>query len=246
MRAMAGGAEDAPVSTGERSAAVRRMFSAIAPRYDLLNHLLSMNVDRLWRRRAVAELLRGIPPNGRVVDACAGTLDLALTLAGHRDFAGRVDAVDFAWPMLELGARKVGRHPISITCGDAHRMPFGDAVFDGAMVGFGIRNLADIDRGFREFARVLRPGAPLVVLEFTMPRRRLLRRLYLFYFLKVLPRIGRLVSGHEVAYDYLPESVLEFDSPETLAERMVRAGFVEVEWRLLSGGIAALHTGRRA
>ncbi|MGD8277383.1 MAG: ubiquinone/menaquinone biosynthesis methyltransferase, partial [Gemmatimonadota bacterium] len=193
----------------EKAAAVRNMFGAIAPRYDLLNHLLSLNTDRRWRRLAVDRLLGRARPDGVLLDACAGTMDLAREIAVREAFRGRVVASDFAVPMLERGVGKVERLPVSVVCADTLRLPAADASLDGAIVGFGVRNLADLRAGLIEFGRVLRPGAPLVILEFTTPSWQPFRGLYLFYFRQVLPRIGRLVSRHRSAYDYLPATVLE-------------------------------------
>lgn len=232
-------------SQEEKAAHVRRMFASIAPRYDLLNHVLSLNIDRLWRRRAVNRLGWERAPEGTYLDNCAGTLDLAVELAGRSGFRGRVVGSDFTHAMLERGQHKVERLPVEPACADALRLPFADGVFDGATVGFGVRNLADLDAGLRETARVLKPGARFVILEFTTPGWQPFRGLYLFYFLKVLPAVGRLVSKHGSAYTYLPESVLQFPEPAALARKMEAAGFAEVGWRTLSGGIAALHWGTR-
>ena len=229
----------------EKAAAVRRMFSSIAPRYDLLNHLLSANIDRVWRRRAVDRLGWERAPEGTYLDNCAGTLDLAVELAGREGFRGRVVGSDFTYPMLERGAPKLARLPIEPACADALQLPFPDRRFDGATVGFGVRNLADLDAGLREMARVLKPGARLVILEFTTPGWQPFRALYLGYFLRVLPLVGRLVSRHSTAYTYLPESVRQFPEPPELAARMRAAGFDGVEWKTLTGGIAALHWGVR-
>ncbi|MFL5386111.1 MAG: class I SAM-dependent methyltransferase [Longimicrobiaceae bacterium] len=230
----------------EKAAAVRRMFSSIAPRYDLLNHLLSANVDRAWRRRAVDRLGWERAPAGTYLDNCAGTLDLAVELARRAGFRGRVVGSDFTFAMLERGTPKLDRLSIEPACADALVLPFADAAFDGATVGFGVRNLADLDAGLGEMARVLRPGARLVILEFTTPSWQPFRALYLGYFLRVLPLVGKLVSKHSTAYTYLPESVRHFPEPAELARRMERAGFGGVEWKTLSGGIAALHWGTKA
>jgi demethylmenaquinone methyltransferase/2-methoxy-6-polyprenyl-1,4-benzoquinol methylase len=219
------------------------MFTAIAPRYDFLNHLLSLNVDRSWRRAAVARLGWEARPQGVYLDLCAGTLDLAAELARRPGFRGRVLGADFALPMLALGRNKA---PSAVPVGaDALALPFPDAAFDGALVGFGVRNLADLDAGLVEAARVLKCGARFVILEFATPRWAPLRASYLFYFHHILPAIGRLVSKHREAYTYLPESVLAFPEPEELARRFTAAGFHDVEFELLTGGICAVHRGTR-
>jgi demethylmenaquinone methyltransferase/2-methoxy-6-polyprenyl-1,4-benzoquinol methylase len=229
----------------DREKQVRTLFSEIAPRYDLLNHLLSLNVDRGWRRRAVDRLRWSERPEGVYLDACAGTFDLSLELAGRPGFRGQVVASDFASPMLLEGKGKLEGKPVAPVCGDTLRLPFPDGIFQGAMVAFGVRNLADVGSGFREFARVLEPGSHLVVLEFTEPPNPLLRRLFLFYFHRILPLVGRIVSGHPWAYTYLPRSVTDFPAPPRLAEMMKEAGFRAAEWEFLTGGIAALHVAVR-
>ncbi len=220
---------------------VRDMFTAIAPRYDLLNHLLSLNIDRGWRRRAVRRLAWERRADGTFLDVCAGTLDLAAELAHQASFHGRVVGADFVVPMLKLGRDKArALRPVGA---DALRLPFPDAAFDGATVGFGVRNLADLDAGLRELRRVLRPGGRLVILEFTLPPAWPVRAVYLAYFRHLLPFVGRLVSKHRDAYTYLPDSVLRFPTPEGLAERMGHAGFSEVGFERLTFGIAGLHWG---
>lgn len=232
-----------PAAQAARRSYVRDMFTAIAPRYDFLNHLLSFNVDRSWRRAAVRRLAWERRPDGTYLDLCAGTLDLAATLARAPGFRGTVIGADFVIPMLARGKGKALRaRPVGA---DALALPFADARFDGAMVAFGVRNLADLDAGLREAHRVLRPGARFVVLEFTTPRRAPLRALYLFYFRRVLPAIGRAVSKHRDAYTYLPESVLEFPDPDALARRLEGAGFAGVGYELVSGGICAVHHATR-
>jgi demethylmenaquinone methyltransferase/2-methoxy-6-polyprenyl-1,4-benzoquinol methylase len=221
------------------------MFSSIAPQYDLLNHLLSLNVDRAWRRQAVDLLAWERAPGGIYLDNCAGTLDLAVELAGRQGFDGRVVGSDFTFAMLRGGLPKLAGLPVEPVCADALALPYPDASFDGAAVGFGVRNLADLDAGLREMARVLRPGARLVILEFTTPHWQPFRALYLAYFLHVLPRVGRLVSKHGSAYSYLPESVLRFPEPAELERRMEAAGFRDVLWRRRTGGIVALHWAER-
>ena len=227
-----------------RSAAyVRDVFTAIAPRYDFLNHLLSFNIDRSWRRNAVAHVGWETKPDGTYLDLCAGTLDLAAELARQHGFRGRVIGADFAVPMLAQGRDKSPRAvPVAA---DALALPFPAAHFDGALVGFGVRNLADLDGGLREAARVLKPGARFVILEFATPRFAPLRAMYLFYFRRILPAIGRLVSKHRDAYTYLPESVLAFPEPEGLSDRLKSAGFSRVGFERLTGGICVLHYGTR-
>ena len=233
--------EALPSGGQEQERRVRRLFSEIAPRYDLLNHLLSMNLDRRWRRRAVECLGWEGHPEGLYLDVCAGTFDLSLELVGQPGFQGRVVGSDFALPMLTEGLPKLADAAVAPVCGDALCLPFSEETFCGATVGFGVRNLADLDGGLAEFHRVLMTGARLVVLEFTTPPNPLLRQLYLFYFHHILPRVGRWVSGHPWAYSYLPASVKEFPGPTQLADRMRRVGFQGASWSLLSGGIAALH-----
>jgi demethylmenaquinone methyltransferase/2-methoxy-6-polyprenyl-1,4-benzoquinol methylase len=229
----------------EKASSVRRMFGEIAPRYDLLNHLLTLNIDRRWRRKAVDRLLEGASPSGVYLDACAGTMDLAVEVAGRPGFRGLVVASDFAQPMLEAGRYKVGELPISATCGDALRLPHPDRAFDGAVVGFGVRNFADLDAGLTELTRVLRPGGRLVVLELSTPAWRPLRWVYNLYFTRLLPWVGRRISGHGTAYSYLPASVGVFPRPEELAERMGDAGLSRIGFDRLMGGIAAIHYGTR-
>jgi demethylmenaquinone methyltransferase/2-methoxy-6-polyprenyl-1,4-benzoquinol methylase len=236
--------EASPKAGADRERQVQQIFSEIAPRYDLLNHVLSLNIDRSWRRRTVDRLDWEAASGGTFLDACAGTFDLALELTGRKDFRGQVVASDFAHPMLVTGSPKIEDAPVRSVCGDSLRLPFGDDVFDGATVGFGVRNLSDLSTGLAELRRVLRPGRRLVVLEFTVPPNPIVRAGYLFYFHNVLPIVGRIVSGHPWAYTYLPESVKEFPGPKELGDLFEEVGFRDVGWKLLSGGIAAIHWGR--
>lgn len=229
----------------EKATSVRRMFSDIAHRYDLLNHLLTLNIDRSWRRRAVDRLLEGRSSRGVYLDACAGTMDLAVEIAGRAGFAGFVVASDFAWPMLQHGRDKVEALSVAEACGDALRLPHPDDAFDGAIVGFGVRNFSDLATGLEELVRVVKPGGRLVILELSVPAWRPLRALYFLYFTRVLPWVGRRISGHETAYSYLPASVREFPPPSDLAARMEAAGLVGVEFQRLVGGIAAIHVGQK-
>jgi demethylmenaquinone methyltransferase/2-methoxy-6-polyprenyl-1,4-benzoquinol methylase len=224
---------------------VRGMFSAIAPRYDLLNHLLSFNIDRVWRRRAIAALNWERAPNATYLDLCAGTLDIAATLARQAGFQGRVLGADFAEPMLREGLAKVTPN-MSPLVADALELPLASGSADGAIVAFGIRNVSDLDASLREVHRVLVSGARFVILEFTTPRNVVMRGLYHFYFHRVLPFIGGVVSGHGDAYRYLPASVAHFPREEALATRMRGAGFADVRWTSLSFGIAAIHVGVKA
>jgi demethylmenaquinone methyltransferase/2-methoxy-6-polyprenyl-1,4-benzoquinol methylase len=224
--------------------AVERMFSAIAPRYDFLNRLLSAGRDRAWRREAVAAT--ALPEGGRLLDVCTGTADMTLETA--RQFpTARIVGVDFSRPMIILGEAKVARarlaNRIRLQVAHAEALPFSDESFDAATVAFGLRNLPDRQRGLRELCRVLKTGGRAVVLEFTTPPGRLCRGAYLWYFHRVLPRIGRLVSRHPSAYSYLPASVADFPSPEGLVGWMREAGFSEVSCRLLTAGIVAIHVG---
>jgi demethylmenaquinone methyltransferase/2-methoxy-6-polyprenyl-1,4-benzoquinol methylase len=228
-----------------KASEVQRMFGAIAPRYDLLNHLLSLNRDRVWRRRAVDRLLAGSDGTGFYLDACAGTFDLSVELTDRKDFDGVVLGFDFAYPMLLAGRGKLAGRPIVPACADALRLPLADGSVTGAMVAFGVRNLSSLDVGLRELARVVRPGGPLVVLEFMTPDWQPFRGLYLWYFRYVLPMIGRLISRHTSAYSYLPASVLQFPEPPELARRMSAAGFDAVRWEKMTGGIVAVHSGTR-
>ena len=220
------------------------MFTAIAPTYDRLNRIISMRLDLRWRREALRMLDWEHAPEGRYLDLCAGTLDFAAALGRERGFRGRIIGADFVLRMLQYGRGKTTRAvPVNA---DALALPFADATFDGAMVGWGVRNLADLDAGLREAARVLKPGARLVILEMSTPAQQPFRAMYLAYFEHVLPRIGRLVSKHRTAYDWLPESTRNFPGPEALVRRMQTAGFADVRFRRFMGGVTAAHVGLRA
>jgi len=238
-------AQSAAEGGDEKRAYVQRIFSQIAPRYDLLNHLLSFNIDKAWRRKAIVALNWERDPRGTYVDLCAGTLDVSAQLSSQPGFLGRIIGADFAEPMLRAGAGKSPATVVSPVVADALDLPLPDDTAAGAIVAFGIRNVADLDRGLREIHRALAPGARFVILEFTTPRSSVVRAGYHLYFHNVLPLIGGLISGHGSAYRYLPKSVANFPIEEKLAERMRRAGFAEVRWRTLTFGIAAIHVGTK-
>lgn len=236
-------ASAAAAGAAGKRAYVQRMFSDIAHSYDLLNRLLSMGVDRLWRRTALAKLGWERTPDGTYLDLCAGTLDVATALSGRRGFTGRIIGADFAEPMLRAGRAKVTGRPITPVVADALSLPMATGTLSGAIVAFGIRNVADLDACLREVRRTLKPGARFVILEFSTPRSALVRAVYHAYFHHVLPFIGGLVSGHKTAYTYLPDSVKSFPETTVLADRMKAAGYTDVQWRALTFGIAAVHVG---
>ena len=215
--------------------AVEHMFDRIAPVYDTMNRVMTVGLDRRWRRLAVRQV---VWPGDRVLDACCGTGDLALE-AERR--GGRVVGLDFSKAMLERAALKSGT--IEWVQGDALALPFGEAEFDAATVGFGVRNLEDLERGLRELHRVLRPGGRLAVLEITRPRG-LLRPFFRVWLDVLVPLAGKVLPGGQ-AYTYLPASIRRFPGPEDLSALFERAGFSDVQFRLLGGGSVALHTAQR-
>jgi demethylmenaquinone methyltransferase/2-methoxy-6-polyprenyl-1,4-benzoquinol methylase len=238
-------ASAAAAGGAEKRAYVKRIFSEIAPRYDLLNHVLSLNIDRRWRKKAIAQLGVDRDQAGRYLDLCAGTMDIAAEVSRLPGFRGLVVGADFAEPMLRAGARKIEGSGITPVTADAVQLPIASGQLAGAIVAFGIRNVAGLDEALREALRVLVPGGRFVILEFSTPRTRLLRVLYQLYFHNVLPLIGRLISGHRTAYKYLPRSVANFPVEEELANRMQAAGFTRVSWKSLSFGVAAIHVAER-
>lgn len=238
-------ADQAAEGGAEKRAYVRTVFEEIAPRYDLLNHLLSFNVDRMWRRRALAALEWTRTPAGRYLDLCAGTLDVGAELTRQREFRGFIIGADFAVPMLRAGKGKAPVDRLAPVGADAQELPLANASMDGAVVAFGIRNVASLDTALLEVHRVLANGARFVILEFTTPRWLLVRLVYHFYFHHLLPLIGGLVSGHHTAYKYLPKSVANFPAEAELAQRMTAAGFSNVRWESQTFGIAAIHVGQK-
>ncbi len=214
---------------------VRAMFDRIAPVYDVMNRVFTMGLDGRWRRLAAAGAVR---PGDRVLDAACGTGDLALA---DRKAGGAVTGLDFSERMLERARRKSDQ--IEWVQGDALALPFDDASFDAATIGFGIRNVDDLDAGLRELARVVRPGGRVAVLEITRPRG-VLRPFFRLWFDVLIPLAGKVLPGG-AAYSYLPASVRRFPGPDDLADALRRAGFADVSYRLLAGGIVSLHVGRR-
>jgi demethylmenaquinone methyltransferase/2-methoxy-6-polyprenyl-1,4-benzoquinol methylase len=237
---------NAEMNAPGKDRAVRAMFAEIAPSYDRLNHLLSANVDRRWRRFTVNQLRDVLGrPGALALDLCCGTADLTLELARR----ARVIGCDFCHPMLLLGRDKVAESGAArawLAEGDALRLPFADESFDAVTIAFGLRNLAQVERGLQELFRVLKPGGRAAVLEFSRPVLPVFREAFEFYFHRILPRIGALLSGSGAAYRYLPASVRAFPDQARLAEMMRAAGFADVRYHNLSGGIAALHLGDRA
>ncbi len=219
---------------------VRSMFASIAGRYDLLNRVLSCGIDQRWRRHLLRRI--GNLEGARVVDSCCGTGDLTLALEQR---GASVIGVDFTPEMLHRARRKSARGGELFVHGDALQLPIADGEVDASTIAFGIRNVADRARGLAELVRVVRPGGTVCVLEFSMPPGRWLGALYRFYFTRVLPRIGGLISGSPEAYRYLPDTVLAWPSPDELASEMRASGLVDCGYQRLSGGIACLSFGTR-
>jgi demethylmenaquinone methyltransferase/2-methoxy-6-polyprenyl-1,4-benzoquinol methylase len=229
-------------SAAEHARRVRDMFARISPRYDLLNHLLSANVDRRWRRIVIEKLRPLLSSDSKVLDVACGTGDLGIAL--FEKTGALVIGVDFCRPMLELAARKSSQ--LFFVEADALQLPFADAEFDVVTIGFGLRNLSSVEAGLGELRRVLKPKGCAAILEFSQPVVPGFRTLAAAYCSRLLPRIGGIISGSRSAYEYLPDSVSRFPDQETLARMMREAGFDEVAFQNLTGGVAALHTGRRA
>ena len=227
----------------EHASRVREMFATIAGRYDLLNHLLSGNVDKRWRKVAAKRIAARVSgSNSRVLDVACGTGDLALTLFETLD--AKVLATDFCRPMLEIAATKVGPK-VTLLESDALELPFPDGCFDAITIAFGLRNLASVEKGLAELGRVLKGGGWLAILEFSQPVNAAVRVLFGTYFRRILPVMGGIVSGSRSAYTYLPDSVKRFPDQRQLVSLIQRAGFEEVSFENLTGGIAALHLGRK-
>ena len=225
---------------------IQEMFDSIAPRYDFLNRLLSLGIDRRWRRFAVKQIR--CAENGRVLDVATGTGDVALEIAARTPEMVGIVGVDFSMEMVELGRNKIGRSPyagrITLEVATCEAIPFAENSFDSVTIAFGIRNVVDRLQGLKEMLRVLKPKGRVVILEFSTPQSKLFKRVYCFYFLRVLPVIGGLFSKFS-AYKYLPDSVLEFPSREEFKGLMAAAGFVDTRHFDLTGGIATVYVGEK-
>lgn len=231
----------------EKPQAVMRHFDRVAPRYDLMNNLLSFGIQLVWKRVAVAEM--GLRPGDRVLDLCGGTADLALLAARRTGPTGRAVVCDLNRSMMNGGVAKVNRAGLSdriaFVQGDAEKIPLADESFDAAMVGFGIRNLTHLEAGFREMYRVLRPGGVVMCLEFSKPVNPMFRWLYDFYSFTVMPFLGEVLVGNREGYRCLPETIRLFALAEELAAVLADVGFSAVRYRRLTNGIAAVHLGLR-
>ena len=238
-------------SETEAAAHVRKMFGRIAPRYDLLNHVLSLDIDKIWRRR-VARHFNAIlhDPNARVLDLCCGTGDLAFAFRRQAPQGAMIIGSDFVPEMLIRARSKAealgtASAKMEFVEADALALPFADETFDLVSCAFGFRNLANYERGMQEILRVLKPGGAVAILEFSEPRGRLFGSAYRFYFRHILPRLGGWISGNSSAYNYLPRSVSKFPSPEKLQEQIQHKGYSDVRFSRWTGGIVTLHTGRK-
>jgi len=228
------------------SPAVRSMFSSIAGRYDFLNRLFSLGIDVKWRQELASEI--AVPENSPILDIATGTADVAMTLDEKCPGEGLIVGTDFTLPMLQIGAKKVsarGSGRIRLTGGDAYALPFRENSFGAVTIAFGLRNLAHRVEGLKEMARVLVPGGRVVILEFSPVNRPLLGPMFRFYFHRVMPFLGGIISGNLKAYRYLPESVDQFPDPIRLGQEMLEAGFSDVKCRPLTMGIAYLHVGEK-
>lgn len=236
-------------TTEEKADYVQNQFDRIARKYDLANDVISMGMHRLWKERAIKELLGS--QSGKYLDVCCGTGDLALTIASRNSFSGEVTGIDFSAEMLavarsrESSMRQNGQNPRPMNWlqGDALQLPFPDNSFDGAIVSFGLRNLTNYQGGIDEMARVVKPGGRVINLDLGQPTMPVFTPFYLFYFHNIVPIIGEIIQGDRAAYTYLPESRKNYPAPPRLTEIFANAGLSEVRWIPLACGSVALHAG---
>jgi demethylmenaquinone methyltransferase/2-methoxy-6-polyprenyl-1,4-benzoquinol methylase len=228
------------------SDSIRRLFNSVAPSYDFLNHLLSLRQDVYWRREAIREL-DGL--QGFILDVATGTADLAIEALSQEGGSRRIMGLDFSEAMLRGAQQKLRKrylsHQVLLALGDAGSLPFRACSFNASMIAFGLRNIPEKERALREMVRVTREGGRIIILEFTLPRKGIVKVLYPFYFKKILPWIGGRVSGDREAYAYLPESVFRFRHPEDYEELMRRSGLEEIRSRQLTFGIVSLMVGTK-
>lgn len=228
-----------------RKEVVEGIFNDIAPRYDLLNHLLSMNIDKRWRRRAMRYIRD--EEKGMLLDVACGTGDFSI--AAYRSGVHRVIGIDISANMVEIGCRKIAEQGldehISLRIGDSEQMEFADATFDVVTVAFGVRNFEHLEKGLREMLRVLKPGGQVIILEFSMPENFPMKQLYKFYFRYILPTLGGWISGNRGAYTYLPESVMKFPQGQEFLQILRECGYTDVLQKKLSFGIASIYVGRK-
>ena len=243
---VAGAAPQGAFDKESSARAIQEMFTSIAPRYDLLNHLLSFSVDRLWWWRAARQFAHILSrPEARIIDLCCGTGDMAFALQRRAGKSGaKILGVDFSHAMLQRGTQKSAGTSLRWVEADALNLPFADGQFDLVTAAFGFRNLADYDAGLQEILRILPPDGECGILDFGEPRG-LIGKLYRFYFKQVLPRVGTLISGVRGPYAYLPASVERFPQPEEMLQRMRRAGFKRASWTPYTFGIAGLYWGKK-
>ena len=224
---------------------IQTMFNAVAPRYDFLNRFLSIGCDKHWRKIAVNQL--GKLENKVFLDMATGTADIALEIAKRTPKSLQVTGIDCSYTMLKIGRNKIDKanlnRSISLIPGLAENIPIKDHFFDGAITAFGVRNFSDFHKGLQEMHRVLKPNGVIVVLEFSFPKNKILQWIYGIYFKKILPFVGRIISGHKTAYSYLPESVINFPQGETFKNLLKDSGFKKVSLKTLSFGIVTLYAG---
>jgi len=236
------------IISNEKKSTVGSMFDSIAWRYDFLNHFLSFGIDRCWRRRAVRIISLSHNNPEKILDIATGTGDLAI--AALKLNPGHITGIDISRKMLEAGKEKIIRRgfsdKISLIEGDSEKINFGDSSFDVVMVAFGVRNFSDPLKGLSEMNRVLRPGGLVMILEFSKPSGAFFRQIYIFYFLRILPFIGKMFSKNRTAYRYLPESVMQFPDNEQFIDVVRKAGFTSVNQKKLTGGIASVYTGLKS